>query len=394
MKNKPSSNIITIGLAIFSMFFGAGNLMYPLYVGLHSGANNMYGMFGFLITAVLLPLIGLIAMILFDGNYEEFFGRLGTGIGKTIIFLCMLIIGPMIAIPRIVTLSHTMIAPFLPITLLQEVTTFSSFVFAFIFLGITFLATFRENRIVDLLGTVISPLLLLSLFSIIAKGIFTGQEIIHISALPWDAFVANFIRGYETLDLLGGIFFSSIVIHILKNQMGGMVGMNRNRLAIIGLKAGALGTSLLAIIYIGMSILSLYHGHDLTGSGDLFRILTFKIMGSHGALVIGTAVLMACFSTSIALSAVIADYFQVHLFNRKVNYELSLLIALLLCVPLSTFGLDAVLELTAGPLLYIGYPVLITITFCNLAYKLFNFTPIKVPAVATFIAALVSYFYL
>src|SRR3990167_9855894 len=230
MKNKPSSNIITIGLAIFSMFFGAGNLMYPLYVGLHSGANNMYGMFGFLITAVLLPLIGLIAMILFDGNYEEFFGRLGTGIGKTIIFLCMLIIGPMIAIPRIVTLSHTMIAPFLPITLLQEVTTFSSFVFAFIFLGITFLATFRENRIVDLLGTVISPLLLLSLFSIIAKGIFTGQEIIHISALPWDAFVANFIRGYETLDLLGGIFFSSIVIHILKNQMGGMVGMNRNRL--------------------------------------------------------------------------------------------------------------------------------------------------------------------
>lgn len=393
MKNKPSSYIFTVGLAIFSMFFGAGNLMYPLYVGLHSGANNMYGMFGFLITAVLLPLIGLIAMILFDGNYEEFFGRMGTGIGKTIIFLCMLIIGPMIAIPRIVTLSHTMIAPFLPIALLQEVTTFSSFVFAFIFLGITFLATFRENRIVDLLGTVISPLLLLSLLSIIVKGILTGQEIVQTSALPRDAFVANFILGYGTLDLLGGIFFSSIVIHILKNQMGGMVGMNRNRLAAIGLKAGALGTSLLAAVYIGMSMLSVYHGHGLTGSGDLFLMLAFKVMGSHGALVIGTAVLMACISTSIALSAVIADYFQVHLFNRKVNYELSLLIVLLLCVPLSTFGLDTVLELTAGPVIYIGYPVLIAITFCNLAYKLVNFTPIKIPVAATFIAALVSYFY-
>ncbi len=394
MKNKPSSHILTVGLAIFSMFFGAGNLMYPLYVGLHSGASNMYGMIGFLITAVGLPLIGLIAMILFDGDYEEFFGRLGEKTGKFVIFLCMLIIGPIIALPRIVTLSHEMIAPFLPIPLLQEVTPFSSFVFAFIFLGITFLATFRENRIVDLLGKVISPLLLISLLSIIIKGILTGDEPVHASVIPWNAFTANFIRGYETLDLLGGIFFSSIVIHILKNKIGGMVGMNRNRLALIGLKAGALGVSLLALVYIGMSLLSMYHAQDLIGSGSLFRMLAFKVMGSHGALVIGTAVLMACFSTSIALSAVIADYFQVHLFNRKVSYELSLLIVLLLCVPLSTFGLDMVLELTAGPVIWIGYPALIAITFCNLGYKLFNFTPIKLPVAATFVAALVSYFYL
>lgn len=393
MKNKPSSYILTVGLAIFSMFFGAGNLMYPLYVGLHAGTQNMYGMMGFLITAVGLPLIGLIAMILFDGDYEKFFGRLGAQLGKFVIFLCMLIIGPMIAIPRIVTLSHEMIAPFLPIATLQEVTPFSSFIFAFIFLGITFLATFRENRIVDLLGKVISPLLLISLLAIIIKGLLTASEPVHDFILPWNAFITNFIRGYETLDLLGGIFFSSIVIHILKNKMGGMVGMNRNRLAMIGLKAGALGVSLLALIYIGMSLLSMYHAHDLLGTGSLFRMLAFKVMGSQGALIIGTAVLMACFSTSIALSAVIADYFQVHLFNRTISYELSLFIVLLLCIPLSTFGLDTVLELTAGPVIWIGYPALIAITFCNLGYKLFHFTPIKLPVAATFLAALASYFY-
>lgn len=392
MKNKPYSHIITVGLAIFSMFFGAGNLMYPLDVGLHAGTNNLYGMLGFILTAVCLPLAGLIAMILFDGNYESFFGRLGTSVGNFIILLSILIIGPVIAIPRIVTLSHTMIAPFMPIELLQTITPQSSFIFAFIFLGITFLATFRENRIVDLLGKVISPLLLISLIVIIAKGLLTAETAVPALVNPWQAFKINFIRGYETLDLLGGIFFSSIVIHILKNTVGGMVGFNRNRLAIIGLKAGALGVSLLALVYLGMSFLSLYHGHGLVPSSDLFRVLSYRILGTHGALVIGTAVLMACFSTSIALAAVVGEYFHLTVFNRKVSYELSLLIVLLLCIPLSTFGLDQVRALTGGPLVYVGYPAIVTLTLCNLAYKTIGFTPVKLPVAATFLIALISYY--
>ncbi len=210
MKNT-SSYIITVALAIFSMFFGAGNLLYPLKVGMHSGTHIFFGMLGFLITAVCLPLAGLIAMILFDGNYDIFFGRLGTRVGNFIIFLCMMIIGPVIAIPRIVTLSHTMTAPFLPFAALQEITPQSSFIFALLFLGITYLATYRENRIVDLLGLIISPLLVISLLIIIFKGVITAEYAIPAMVTPWQAFTINFIRGYETLDLLAGIFFSSIV---------------------------------------------------------------------------------------------------------------------------------------------------------------------------------------
>ncbi len=394
MKNKPFSHILTVGLAVFSMFFGAGNLMYPLRVGLHSGANNAYGIIGFILTAVCLPLAGLIAMILFDGNYEEFYKRLGSKVGRLAIFICMIVIGPMIAIPRIVTVSHAMIAPFIPVAFLQNVNPQSSFIFALIFLGITFIATYRENRIVDLLGMVISPILLASLMVIIVKGLFSAERIVPIATTPWDAFKTNFIRGYETLDLLGGIFFSSIVIHILKNTVGGMVGMNRNRLALIGLKAGTLGVSLLAIIYVGMSILSMYHGHGLSGSGDLFKTLAYNVLGSNGAFLIGTSVLMACFSTSIALGAVVAEYFQVNVFNRKISYEFSLLIVLLLCIPLSTFGLDYVANLTGGPLVYIGYPAIIMLTLCNIGYKLFGFKPVKAPVAATFIFALISYFFM
>ncbi len=394
MNSKPSSYIITVGLAIFSMFFGAGNLIYPLAAGLHAGGNNMYGMIGFILTAVCLPLAGLIAMILFDGNYEAFFDRLGKVPGRLVILICMIVIGPMIAIPRIVTVSHTMIAPFLPIPFLQDSSNpQASFVFALIFLGITYLATYRENKIVDLLGTVISPLLVISLFVIIIKGFLNAHVVIPTTVTALEAFKVNFIRGYETLDLLGGIFFSSIVISILKNTVGDKKsGVSQNQLALIGLKAGTLGVALLALVYIGMSILSVYHGHNLPATGDLFKELSFRVLGNGGALIIATAVLMACFSTSIALGAVVGEYFQVHIFQRKISYELALFILMLLCIPLSTFGLEYVAQLTGGPLVYIGYPAIIMLTFCNIAYKLANFKPVKIPVAVIFIIALISYF--
>lgn len=389
MKSKPYSYIITVALAIFSMFFGAGNLLYPLKVGMHAGSHIFFGMLGFLMTAVCLPLAGLVAMILFDGNYELFFGRVGSTIGNIMIGLCVLVIGPLIAIPRIVTLSHTMTAPFLP-SFLQIITPQSSFIFAVLFLGITFFATYKENRIVDLLGHIISPLLVISLAIIILKGFMIAEAPIESSVDAWQAFTANFIRGYETLDLIGGIFFSSIVIHILKNTGGH--SLTRNRLAVLGLKAGALGTSILAIIYIGMGFLSLYHGHGLIPGGDLFSIISYRVLGIQGALVVATAVLMACLSTAIALAAVTGEYLQISIFKRTVSYEFALLLALLLSIPLSTFGLDKVLELTAGPLVYIGYPTIIMLTFCNIAYKLFNFKPVKIPVALTFFITAFIYF--
>lgn len=391
MQSKHFYPIITIGLAIFSMFFGAGNLIYPLKVGIQSGQHIIYGLLGFMVTAVCIPLSGLIAMILFDGNYRSFFHRLGTKTGDILILLCMLFIGPIVAIPRIVTLSHTMIAPFIPLEFFQTITLQSSLVFALIFLGVTFFTTFRENRIVALLGHVISPLLLASLAIIILKGLITAQLPVYTTATPWKVFGSSFIRGYETLDLLGGIFFSSIVIHLLKNISGGQVGFTKQKLALIGLKSGLVGVSILALVYIGMGLLSLYHGHGLNVAGDLFRTLASRVLGEYGALIIGTAVLMACLSTAIALAAVTAEYFQLTILKKRIPYSTSLLITLALCVPISTFGLDYILGLTAGPVTYIGYPVLIMLTICNIAYKLFNFRPVKIPVALTLIVALISY---
>lgn len=210
MKRLLKSEVFTTGLAIFSMFFGAGNLMFPIKVGVLAGENLAWGIAGLLITALLLPLAGLIAIILFEGDYKAFFNRLGKIPGFLLVSLCMLIIGPLIAMPRIVTLSYTMIEPFMPAMPL--------YIFTVIFLAATFFATYKENKIIDILGYIVSPLLLVSLGIIIIKGLFTGTATTITDQTKLQVFWNSLKTGYQTLDLLGGIFFAAIVISILKKK--------------------------------------------------------------------------------------------------------------------------------------------------------------------------------
>lgn len=385
MRKLLQSQTIATALAIFSMLFGAGNLFYPIMVGVVSGEHTVLGMIGFLLTAVLLPVVGLVGMILFDGNYRAFFNRLGSVPGALFIGACMIIIGPLIALPRIITLSHIMMAPFIP-----EV---SGLVFAVIFLGLTFLCAFRENKIVDLLGRVISPLLLLSLAIIIFKGLIMGNACIATSKAAFRVFGESFMLGYGTLDLLGGLFFSSIVLTILKNTAAAHEKTNHRLLAARGLQAGLIGGALLALVYVGLSMLGLYYGCGLESldGGQMFREVSFRVLGARGALIIGTAVLMACLSTSIALVAVVGEYLQRTVFCNKITFIHGLIIVSVLSIPLAIYGLKAVLALTGGAITFIGYPILIVLTLCNIAHKLTGFNPVKVPVALTAVVATALY---
>ena len=394
MKKILQSDVVALGLAIFSMLFGAGNLMYPLAVGMLSGSQVTIGMAGFLLTAICLPLLGIVAMILFNGDYQAFFGRLGKRTSQLMIFICMLTIGPMIAMPRIITLSHTMMTPFLPGRLFSAYGYMSSFLFALLFLGITFLLAYRESKIVDILGYVVSPLLLSSLAIIITKGFICAHTIIENNEPAATIFLSNVMRGYETLDLLGTIFFSAIILTILRSYAHNK-NKTENELAIIGIKGGLIGIGLLGIVYLGMSMLGAYYGHGLADSnaGELFREISLRVLGNHGALVIATAVLMACLSTSVALSAVIAEYVQQTILNHRVWFVTALIITLISCIPLSTAGLDYVIQLTGGVITFVGYPTLIALTLANIAYKLGGLKMVRIPVYATFFITLFAYYW-
>lgn len=385
MKRFFNAEIVTAGLAVFSMFFGAGNLMFPIRVGLVAGDKIPWAMLGFSLSAVLLPLIGLIGIILFQGDYTSFFYRIGRIPGFLFLFFCVNIIGPITAMPRIVTLSHTVIEPFAPFM--------SPATFSIIFLSLTFLATYKESKIIDLLGRIISPLLLISLFIIIIKGYITGLNFTTTEQVESTMFWENLVFGYQTLDLLGGIFFSSILITILQKSKS-VSENNFKQLALFCLKSGLIGVGFLGLIYLGLSYIGAYFGHGLENinPGKLFSAVSFKIMGTHGALIIALAVLMACFSTIIALAAIYAEFLNIQIFRGRLGYFRALVITLALTLVSSIFGLDFILT-SSKPLIIITYPALVVLTLANIAYKLFNFTYIKTPVAITLIISLVLYIY-
>lgn len=381
MRKVLKSQVVIVGLAIFSMLFGAGNLMFPLNVGLAAGKNFVPAIFGFLITSILLPVIGLVSIILFDGNYDQFFNRLGKIPGQLLILICMLTIGPGIGIPRIVTLSYTLLAPFIPAIGLLT--------FSIIFLCISFLGTMRESKILDLLGYIISPVLLISLSAILIKGILMPGQIAEATHSASRDFIWSLKYGFGTLDLLGTIFFGAIVLTILKQNVKYATRSQLTRFAITGLQGGLIGSLLLGIIYLGLGVLGLLHGYGLANlnEGELFREVSLRIVGIHGGIIIATAVLMACFSTAIALLAVVAEYLHYDIFRGKVGYIPSLILVMLATLLPCNWGLTEIIKFTGGPITSIVYPVVIVTTVCNLAYKLIGFKPIKVPVLATFLLA-------
>lgn len=386
MSNIFKSTVVTAGLAIFSMFFGAANLMYPVITGLNSGDKFIWGLIGFLATAVILPFVGLVAVILFNGSYNTFFDRLGKVPSFLIIAFCMAILGPLIAMSRCITLSHIMLLPFMPNVSLP--------IFSLISCILIFAATYKESKVIDLLGNLISPLLLVSLGIILVKGIATAEKVFQpTTRSTWDIFYQQALLGYAHLDLLGGIFFASIVLTLLKKNSSNN-SSNIKALAVTSIKAGLVGCTLLALVYTGMALLGAFYGpqFDLSNGGQLFSDISFHILGSRGAFVLAIAVAMACFSTIIALATILAEYIVVTITQEKVKHVPALIGLLTVTGVLSCYGLEAIMAFST-PLINTLYPVIIVITFLNLGYKLFNFTPIKIPVLIALIASVyINYF--
>jgi LIVCS family branched-chain amino acid:cation transporter len=193
---------------MFSMFFGAGNVVFPLALGQHAQDHNIYAIMGLIITAVGVPFLGLIAMTLFDGNYRSFFNRLGHAPGFLIALIIMGLIGPFGALPRCIALSYSTINLYTP--------QMSLIPFSLISCLVIYLFTFRKNNIIDVLGYVLTPFLLCSLLFIILKGFWEANELPVSSHQPYETFLVGLQEGYQTMDLLGAFFFCSVVLTCLK----------------------------------------------------------------------------------------------------------------------------------------------------------------------------------
>ena len=349
---------IPIGLAMFSMFFGAGNIIFPLALGQYAGDKNHFAMLGLVLTAAIMPMAGVIAMILFDGNYRQFFGRWGQVPGFLLALTIISLLGPLGSTPRCIALSYT--------TFKTSFFDMSSPVFSAAACALIFLFARKKKHILTLLGWILTPLLLGSLCIIILLGIFTASSSPTVEGTNLNMFLHGLVEGYNTMDLLAAFFFSSTIITLLK------VNCRENEASQSYLKtafsASLIGAFLLTFIYIGFSYIASFHGQELAvGSKDeLLAAITLKIAGPYAGLLVCVAITLACLTTAIALILAFTDFMQKEVFKDKLSYESILTGALIVTFFVSTFEFNRI-SAFLWPILQVLYPVLIVLTFLNIA---------------------------
>lgn len=376
MKKQLSVNISTIGFAIFTMLFGAGNMIYPVKAGVVAGSKYLVGSLGFLLTGVVIPIIGLVAMILFDGDYTKFFNRAGRIPGFLAILFCMLIIGPFLVIPRCVTVSYEMLFPLLP--------NISLSLFSLFFCLLTFAFSYKESKLLNILGKYMSPIIISSFSFIIIAGLLNAQSTIEQLRPASSIFFEQVVYGFQTLDLLGSLFFAYIIIRLIKSNTT-HTELSSKQIAVMCLKGSVITGLLMTAFYIGFILLSAFYAYlvndDMNGA-EIFRIIALHIIGQQGILLLVVAVLIKCLATASALAAVFAEYLRNNIFQKSICYVHSLIITMSITLVISNFGLTKIL-MYGSPIITAGYPIIVMITLCNIAYKLFNFQWIKLPVFAT-----------
>lgn len=385
MKKFWNLETFSTGLAMFAMFFGAGNVIFPLGIGQYAGDQNMIATLGLLITAVLMPFAGVFAMILFDGSYHQFFDRIGKIPGFILAFIIITLLGPLGSSPRCIALTYS--------TLKSSFPGLSPILFSAFACVVIYLLTMQKKRILGILGYVLTPLLIISLASIVLIGFWTPADIQPNEASSLTMFLHGLKEGYNTMDLLAAFFFSSTILAILKsNQIENQEsGKGYIQLA---LRASVIGATLLALVYLGFSSISAFHsnGLELIHTDELLTAITMKIAGPYANLLVCMTVTLACLTTAIALISVFTDFVQKEVFLEKISYKVTLAGSLLITFAISTLqftGISAFL----GPILQICYPGLIVLTLLNIAYKLTGFKPIKTPVFLTFTSAAIVYYF-
>ncbi len=381
----PQSTTLATGLAMFSMFFGAGNVVFPLALGQYSQDQISIAILGFLITAVGVPFIGLIAMTLFDGDSKAFFNRIGKIPGFFVASIIMALIGPLGAIPRCIALSYAVMNVYMPSLSLP--------LFCLVSCLLIFVFTWKRSKIIDLLGYVLTPFLLAALGLIIVLGLVTPATA-PVSQLPsFEAFMHGLSEGYQTMDLLGAFFFSSVVLVCLKKGVDSSEHQNYQLLIKQTLKASCIGAFLLGIIYVGFSFVSSIHGEPLinTPTDQLIGNISHLLLGPYAGIVACLAVALACLTTAIALASVFAEFIHHEVSNKHVAYTPALIGSLIVTFFISTLNFSGIVKILA-PILQVCYPALIVLSVANIAYKLWGFKYVKTPVAVTFAASVLHYF--
>lgn len=346
---------ITIGLAVFSMLFGAGNSVYPMALGASYAQHVLSAFLGLAITGLFVPFLGLLAMASVHGSYQQFFRPVGRLITPFIMGAIVLLVGPFGALPRTFTVAYSA----LPIAHIPF------FWFSIAAAALVLLLALNQGQIIDALGTILSPALLVSL-------IWLGGAVFYANGIPQitytfdaEAFISGWKAGYQTMDLLGALCFAYVVFEELAKS-------NYRKTVRFGeiVPAYAIGVGSLLIIYYAFTLAGAAGASALDGSSPEYAF--FKLgeaaLGSPWHLIVGIAVSLACLTTAIAIVAVFADFAAD---QQWCSYEQAAIVCCSIAALIATLRFDGIAALLAPPLTIL-YPAFIALSLWTIGAHFFG----------------------
>ncbi|MDO5346320.1 MAG: branched-chain amino acid transport system II carrier protein [Lachnospiraceae bacterium] len=343
------SDIIVSGLALFAMFFGAGNLIFPPYLGMQGGTLWKTGFLCFILVEVILSCAGIYAMVCAGGSIAAMRDSVGKVPGFLLNTAAILCTGAFIAPPRTAATTYEMTV--VPIT-----DKIGLFPFSIIFFAIVFALTIRQTQIVDIIGKFLTPVLIFGIIVLILSGIWhpigeIGPAISnHIAR---DGLVA----GYQAMDIISVAGFTIVVQDNLVKR-GCHTKREQSKTAVsVSLIAGIL----LSLIYGGLTYLgataSSGFGSGLEEAGLIIAI-TECLMGKSGVVILGVVVGFACLTTAIGLFGATASYFE-SITNGKISYKTGITLLTMIGIFICNFGLSTIIS-AAVPILSIISPPFMT----------------------------------
>ncbi|WP_164214410.1 branched-chain amino acid transport system II carrier protein [Virgibacillus sp. YIM 98842] len=362
------SALLAIGVMLFALFFGAGNLIFPAELGQNAGTNLWPAVFGFLITGVGLPLLGIMAMS-FSGsaNLQELASRVHPVYAIFFTSLLYLTIGPFFAAPRTGTVAYEVgISSFVSEGNQQA----GLLTFTILFFAIALIFSLKPGRIVDNVGKILAPGIVILLVVLLAAVIINPMGAVESpqEAYQSGAFMTGFLEGYNTMDALASLVFAIIVIGAVRS-MG--VKSNKGILNATA-KAGIVAIILLGVIYAGIAYLGAtstqIFGIAETGGPVLSNAASYYF-GTFGSILLAVVITLACLTTAIGLIVANAEYF--HTLLPKISYKTLVVFFSVLTFVIANFGLANIITFSVPVLMFL-YPLAIVLMLLTFISPLFN----------------------
>lgn len=348
-------DILVCGFALFAIFFGAGNLIFPPYLGVLAGDRWPTAIAAFILSDPLLPILGVIVTAFIGGRSQDLGKRVSPNFAKIIGAIAILLIGPFFSVPRTGATTHEIfIQSFFP----QAPQILTSIVF----FGLTLYLALNSSKVIDVIGKYLTPSLILILALVFVAALVNPPAKI-VPTQTENLFATSFREGYQTMDALGASLMTGIVINDLKRRGY----QHRNQQIKASIWIGIVAFLLLAAVYASLTYagatVSAFYDAGTPRTTILIQMIE-QLLGQWGKLAMGLVVALACLTTSTGLTSTCGQFFE-EISEGKLKYQQIIFITVFIEFVISLLGVDALINI-AVPVLSAIYPVVIVLIFLSM----------------------------